>query len=377
MSLKAGQKGLRQSRKNQKGGAMFEKTTSEYLKGDKIDDWGPKLLNEGVPQPSVTKILALFKYCSDLSGSTVEVISNAWLEANKYQDVIYRVALDLIRDPASTETETELVGQVMGTHDDFNTKCSLLIKDLTFILFFDKMNATGVGRSKLELMLSPVTDKELSALLLFPKRIENLLVQSLASIIVMLTEDTNYSDLSANLGTDKETSDEAVSEEKLRRNYLRDKWFLFCYSYSTSLTNLVNSDQPYLRENFLTAHKPITPKVLRKAIGFFIDGLEADLTQINAPVIVGDNGTTYQACYLAGVYGKWLLKGDDTFEALLHKTMTNITLGADNTGDTPQLAATDVSTIPLHDKMPMQLIAFLKHLEGAVELALQATKTTP
>jgi len=366
-SLKSGSKGLRQSRKagrNQKGGALFVKTTSEFLKGDRIKEWAPRLKTEGIPDASVTQILALFKYCSDLSGSTVEAISNAWLEANKYQDVIYRVALDLVRPEAVTETA--LVGQVMTPHDDFNTKCSLLIKELTFILFFDTMESKEDGRSKLEIMFDTPQDGELSALLLFPKRIENLLVQSLASIIVMLKEGTHF-DLIANLGADKETDDEAVSEEKLRRNYLRDKWFLFCNSYSTSLTNLVKSDQPCIRENFITAQKPIGTKVLRKAIGFFIDGLEADLTKVTAPVIVGENGTTYQACYLAGVYGKWFHAKTGTFEALLG-SMTPIALAADNLNDTPQLAATDVSTIPLHDKMPMQLIAFLKHLEGAVEL---------
>jgi hypothetical protein len=377
-SLKSGSKGLRQSRKagrNQKGGALFKKPTSEFLQADKFDLWTTKLREQGVPDASIGMITALFAYCSDLSGSTVEAISNAWLEANKYQDVIYRVALDLVRPPAATETV--LVDQVMHPHDDFNTKCSLLIKDLTFILFFDEMNAAGDDRSKLEHMLSPATDEELSALLLFPKRIENLLVQSLASIIVMLKEGTHFTDLIANLGADKEGGDETVLETKLPRNYLRDKWFLFCNSYSTSLTNLVKSDQPCIRENFLTAHKPITPKVLRKALGFFIDGLEADLTQpITVNVPAGDNGTVYQACYLAGVYGKWFQKKTGTFEALLG-SMTPIAISPDNLNDTPQLVATDVSTIPLHDKMPMQLIAFLKHLEGAVELASPSPQGKP
>jgi hypothetical protein len=377
-SLKARKKGLRQSRKNQKGGDLFVKTTSEFLQGDRIKEWAPRLKTEGIPDASVTKILALFKYCSDLSGSTTEAITDAWLEANKYQDVIYRVALDLVRPEAVTETA--LVGQVMTPHDEFNTKCSLLIKDLTFILFFDTMTSTGVDMSKLELMIAVPQDGELSALLLFPKRIENLLVQSLASIIVMLKEGTNFSDLIANLGADKEGSDETVLETKLPRNYLRDKWFLFCNSYSTSLTNLVKSDQPCIRENFLTAHKPIKPKVLRKALGFFIDGLEADLAQpitVVVPDPDGNNGIMYKACYLAGVYGKWFQAKTGTFETLLG-TMTPIALGADNQKDSPQLQTPFVDyTGPLHDKMPMQLIAFLKHLEGAVELASPASPASP
>ena len=373
-SLKARSKGPRQSRKNQRGGALFVQTTSEFLRGNKIQEWAPKLKAESVPDASVTKILALFTYCSDLSGSTAETISNAWLEANKYQDVIYRVALDLVRPEAANETA--LVGQVMNPHDDFNTKCSLLIKELTFILFFDTMNSAGDARSKLELMIATPPDKELSDLLLFPKRIENLLVQSLASIIVMLKEGTNFADLIANLGNDKEVINETVSEDKLPRNYLRDKWFLFCNSYSTSLTNLVKFDQPFIRENFITAYKPIGPKVLRKAIGFFIDGLEAELNTITVNVPAGDNGTTYQACYLAGVYGKWFQTKNGTFEALLGN-MTPIPVGLDNLNDSPQLDANSAYTGPLKDKMPMQLIAFLKHLEGAVELASPSPPPPP
>ena len=355
---------------------MFQKTTSKFLQGEHINQWSLKLKEEGVLEKSVDLILALFTYCSDISASiiTAENLSNSWLEANKYQDVIYRVALELVRP--STKTETDLVDQVMSDHVDFNTNCSLLIKELTFILFFDEMKSTGDDRSKLEFMFTESTiDKELSDLLLFPKRIENLLVQSLASIIVMLTEDTNFADLIANLGTVKEVDNDTVSEVKLPRNYLRDKWFLFCYSYSTSLTNLVKSDQPFIRENFITAYKPIGPKVLRKAIGFFIDGLKAEPNTITPPVIAGDNGTTYQACYLAGVYGKWFQTKTGEFEALLG-TMTPI--GSDSTAnlnDSPQLDATSSAyNGPLKEKMPMQLIAFLKHLEGAVELATLATK---
>jgi hypothetical protein len=57
--------------------------------------------------------------------------------------------------------------------------------------------------------------------------------------------------------------------------------------------------------------------------------------------------------------------------------MDSITFNdSDNKEDTPQFSNLAVYDGPLREKMPMQLIAFLKHLEGAVELASPATMTT-
>ena len=77
----------------------------------------------------------------------------------------------------------------------------------------------------------------------------------------------------------------------------------------------------------------------------------------------------YKACYLAGVYGKWFQTKTGTFEALLGSMTSIASDSTRNKEDSPQLQTPfqDYTGL-LHDKMPMQLIAFLKHLEGAVEL---------
>ena len=348
---------LRHTRKrthNQVGGAPFYKPKSDYFHNNSFVDisgmWVTKLGEAGVPAVSVTKILELFTYnaTADLSG--------AWLDANKYRNPIMKVGLEIIMNELGITkmTEEEILTkikdfQTTGT-DKFVNNLKELFTDLEKILTlghtlidFEK-DRTSDQDSKLEMMFkkSDIITQELFLLLLYPMRIQNLLIQSVADIILMLQDKGEMEKIKTNV------------TDNILKTILVNKWA----NYSTELCMSQTNDN--IRDNFAEGVKPTTIEGVKDFWESFVDQLNKEPIQFTE-VINKDLGI------LACEYAKHLKdpSGNDFFASKKLTVLKEYTLEDSHKDELPDI----YDNIPLSKQLLPASILFLKQLECAVELS--------
>lgn len=348
---------LRRTRKrthNQVGGAPFYQPTSDYFKGEYVTPdgtWAAKLVNAGVPAPSVEKILELFTYkaTADLSG--------AWLDANKYRNPIMKVGLEILMNElgiTNEMTEEDILKKIIefqtaGTAD-FVENLKELFTDLEKILTLNHRSINfdnprnSAEDSKLELMFKNdnMITQELSLLLLYPMRIQNLLIQSVAEIILMLQEGDEMEKIKANV------------TDNILKTILVNKWA----NYSTELCMSQTNDD--IRDNFAEGLKPTTIEGVKEFWGSFVDQLNKDPIQFTGD-INKDLGI------LACEYAKHLKdpSGNDFFASEKLTGLHEYTLKDSDKEELPDI----YGNIPLSKQLLPASILFLKQLECAVELS--------
>ena len=348
---------LRRTRKrthNQVGGAPFYQPTSDYFKGEYVTPdgtWAAKLVNAGVPAPSVEKILELFTYkaTADLSG--------AWLDANKYRNPIMKVGLEILMNElgiTNEMTEEDILKKIIefqtaGTAD-FVKNLKELFTDLEKILTLNHRSINfdnprnSAEDSKLELMFKNdnMITQELSLLLLYPMRIQNLLIQSVAEIILMLQEGDEMEKIKANV------------TDNILKTILVNKWA----NYSTELCMSQTNDD--IRDNFAEGLKPTTIEGVKEFWGSFVDQLNKDPIQFTGD-INKDLGI------LACEYAKHLKdpSGNDFFASEKLTGLHEYTLKDSDKEELPDI----YGNIPLSKQLLPASILFLKQLECAVELS--------
>ena len=375
--------GLRRTRKrthNQVGGAPFYQPKSDYFKGEYVDisgAWATKLGKAGVPDSSVTKILELFTYKAspdpsgadpsgadpsgaDPSGANLSGAdpSGAWLDANKYRNPIMKVGLEIIMEKLNITNEmneedilkkikdfqtTGTGGFVANLKELFTDLEKILTLNHRSIKFDTPINAED---SKLELMFKdgPIITQELSLLLLYPMRIQNILIQSVAEVVIMLKEGDEMEKIKTNVTDD------------ILKTILVNKWA----NYSTELCMSQTNDN--IRDNFAEGVKPTTTKEVKDFWESFVDQLNKDVIKFSETENLNINFGI-----LACEYAKYLKdpSGNDFFASEKLTGLNQYELLKRHKDELPD----DYSSIPLSTKLLPASILFLKQLECAVELS--------
>ena len=335
------------------GGAPFYQPTSDYFKGEYVTPdgtWAAKLVNAGVPAPSVTKILELFTYkAADLSG--------AWLDANKYRNPIMKVGLEILMNElgiTNEMTEEGILKKIMEFHTkgttEFVNNLKELFTDLEKILTlnhrsinFDNLRNSAED-SKLELMFKKgdMITQELSLLLLYPMRIQNLLIQSVADIIIMLKEGDEMEKIKTNV------------KDNILKTILVNKWA----NYSTELCMSQTNDN--IRDNFAEGLKPTTIEEVKEFWESFVD----QLNQVDISLNKTEN-LNINLGILACEYAKHLKNspGTDFFTRDKLTGLGDYVLSEEHKKELPDV----YDNIPLSKKLLPASILFLKQLECAVE----------
>lgn len=356
--------GLRRTRKrshNQVGGAPFYQPISKYFV-DISGTWAAKLGEAGVPAESVKQILELFTYnLLDVNGqekaSPPDALSLAWLDANKYRNPIMKVGLEIIMEKLQITNDTseedilqKITGfQTEGTADFvknlkelFTNLEKILTLDHTSINFEEPRNSAE--DSKLELMFKngDMITQELSLLLLYPMRIQNLLIQSVAEIILMLQDKGEMEKIKTNV------------KDNILKTILVNKWA----HYSTELCMSQTNDN--IRDSFAEGHVPTTFEEVKVFWESFVDQLNKDAIQFTED-INKDLGI------LACEYAKHLKdsNGSDFFASEKLKGLDDYKVLEEHEEELPNIYA----NIPLNNKLLPASILFLKQLECAVELS--------
>lgn len=377
--------GLRRTRKrshNQVGGASFYLPRSKYFKEQYYvgisGEWFKKLKEVNVSHESITKILKLFTYKnSDPAAAPAPApaappaappdLSEAWLVANKYRNPIMKVGLEIIMNELGISgemTEEKILQQITGFNTDSASSFVKILKelftDLEKILTLDhpKINldtphSTG-PYSKLELMFKDDdenTAQELSLLLLYPMRIQNLLIQSVAVVVLMLQKEGEMDKIKKNLNNN------------ILKTILVNKWTNYSLILCMSQTN------DNIRDNFAEGLKPTTIEEVKEFWESFVD----QLNQVDISLNKTEN-LNINLGILACEYAKHLKdsSGNDFLDSNKLTGLNEYKLSEKHKKGLPDI----FDNIPLFNKLLPESILFLKQLECAVELA-RAKLSTP
>lgn len=346
------------------GGAPFYQPKSDYFNNKNFVDisgmWVTKLGEAGVPAVSVTKILELFTYknADEITGPP-DTLSGAWLDANKYRNLIMKVGLEILMNKLGITNEMK-EEEILTKIKDFHTKGTTefvnnlkeLFTDLEKILTlnhrsinFDNLRNSAED-SKLELMFKKgdMITQELSLLLLYPMRIQNLLIQSVADIIIMLKEGDEMEKIKTNV------------TDNILKTILVNKWA----NYSTELCMSQTNDN--IRDNFAEGLKPTTIEEVKEFWESFVD----QLNQVDISLNKTEN-LNINLGILACEYAKHLKysNGSDFFASEKLKGLNDYELLKRHKDELPDI----YDNIPLSKQLLPASILFLKQLECAVELS--------
>ena len=361
-SLKSGQRRLRQSRRtgqNQSGGAEWHTSKSKYFTEASYRTKWQTYLTVMLSGEAETDISA----CLD-SKRTID----QWLNLIKYQDVVMQTGMRIIVEDITGKVGTidkdevyQAIVEKTGSLDDAETKKDLdslreAFSNLEHFISLGEGSVFEKGKTrakakvvsnKFELMFKERDEvqQELAELLLHPRRIENTLVQSIAQIIVMLTKE-NLDEIKGKLGTD------SSKPNKILFNSLVNKWTFYSINFVQNETNIE------VRDSWVLGEPPKTTDDIRK---FWTDFLTEILKDGYDYVKDDDYGI------LAAKFTKAKLAGTDL---LTH-------IKGDPTSAPQQKYSNSESSIPpeknikdsIFEHLEPFTVFFLKHLEGAVELA--------
>jgi hypothetical protein len=360
-SLKSGKKGLRHSRRSQKGGAEWYTPTSKYFTEASYKTKWQAYLKEVLPETAVTDIIACLE-----SKRTVD----QWLTLIKNQDVVMQTGLRIIMEDITGKIGTiekddvyQAIVQKTGSLDDTETQKDLaslreVFTDLEKLISLGHGTDFGAGAAptnKFEFMFKERAEiqQELAELLLHPKRIENTLIQSVAQVIVMLTK-ANLDEIKGKLGAD------ATKPNKILFDSLVNKWTFFSINFVQNETNIEVRDSWVLGEE---------PKKTDEIKTFWSLFLTESLKDGYAYVVNDDYGI------LAAKFMKAKLAGTDLLTFIKSDVATapshNYTASPDALP--PQTNIKD----SIFENLEPFTVFFLKNLEGAVELASPSPRVEP
>lgn len=225
---------VRKTRK-QRGGANFR--TPEL--GEHRESWTIKI-NELSPALK-TKLLPLV----DAGDTSDEARLEAYISAIEHQDELFDIATNLIREYVSETIRIELNSDadIINNAESINENKGILksyIEDVekmvSFVLTeaekakYSAVEAEGPGKSKLELIIDK--QEPVSNLLIFPDRLKNIFIQSLANLFILLKNNQdNLSNIiknnaTINIAVDQYISNIYANAYLLTSHELRDGFYL-------------------------------------------------------------------------------------------------------------------------------------------------------
>jgi len=319
------------------------------------DKWAAKLA-----KPELVRLLTDPTLSTAVGTAYSPEYYTAWLNAIKYQDHIYRVGLEIIIEDLTQKTDKEqqysdILTKIMSNTLPKNADVVSLFTSLEHILSLTHGSTFKVGdpTNKFEHMFRtrmlapqqkfPTLETEMANLLLNPKRIENILVQNVASIIVMLKEATNLQDILPSLAN------------PILKAALIKKWMFFTI-HGTELQT--NED---VRDAFLTGSEPCKNPEILEFWTAFVDELGKAQGPPNAAEFpFDDNGVSY------GILAAKMAKSPTLLADIAAVAIPDLVYEKAAKDSIPDgIEASPVGGI--FKRLVPNLVFFLKHLEGAIE----------
>lgn len=311
--------------------------------------WTPKLT---IPNAeNIVKLLTDPTFSNAVSGSYSPEYYTAWLDAIKYQDQIYRAGLEIIIEEITgkpSEQYSEIINKIKTDTLGDSTPLTTMFTHLehTLSLSHGTNFTAGEPTNKFEHMFRerPVNSEkvlktEMAHLLLNPKRIENILVQSIAQIIVMLRDPANL----------KEITD-SISNEILKKALI-NKWVFFTVHGTELQTN------EEIRDAFLTGSEPC--EVIKDIVPFwtaFVEEIAKPASIDVADFPFQDDHPTY------GKLAAGLAKSPTLLDDITKASAPDLSIDYASIPD-----GIDASPVGgIFKKLAPNLVFFLKHLEGAI-----------
>jgi len=281
----------------------------------------------------------------------------AWLDAIKYQDQIYCAGLEIIIEEITGKTGehyADVIEKIKSNSLGDSTPLRTMFTHLEHTLSLGHgtdFKTAGDPTNKFEHMFKEriansdkILKTEMAHLLLNPKRIENILVQSIAQIIVMLKDPGNLKEIT-----------ESISNEILKKALI-NKWVFF----SVHGTELQTNEE--IRDAFLTGSEPC--EVVRDILPFWTAFVEEIAKPGGIDVSdfpLADDHSTY------GKLAAGLAKSPNLLDDITKVTAPDLTIDYSSIPDGID------SSFGIFKKLAPNLVFFLKHLEGAIE----ATSSSP
>lgn len=170
----------RRHTKKQKGGAPFY-----TIPQARIEDWRKAISDKGLTESLET----LFEDRERLVGRDIDVM-NHYVNILERQDDLFASALDIIRNKLNITSTDDIIARTdVIDAESRRTEFMPYLDDVETLINFivDETVDPEHGATKLQQIRS--TDEPLSTLLLFPARLQNVFIQSLARICVELLKD--------------------------------------------------------------------------------------------------------------------------------------------------------------------------------------------
>jgi hypothetical protein len=170
----------RRHTKKQRGGAPFY-----TIPQSRMEDWRAAIGDKDLTESLQT----LFENREALAGREEEVM-NHYVNILERQDDLFAAALDIIRKKLAITTTDDIITRadaidVVRRREEFMPYLDDVENLINFVV--DETIDRDLGATKLQQIRS--TDEPLSTLLLFPARLQNVFIQSLARICVELLKD--------------------------------------------------------------------------------------------------------------------------------------------------------------------------------------------
>jgi len=180
----------------------------------------------------------------------------SYLTAIEHQDELFDMALALIKTDLKSKrievsTDDKILENAMVI-DNEKALAKLYIEDVEKMITFKQATETEGNLSKLQSINKP--EEHLSALLLFPERLNNIFIQSLANLFVLLKKNPgNRGKITTNestirLATDQYISNIYANAYLMTTNTLRDGFFMS--QGVNDYKKYLERDEPFF-ENFL------------------------------------------------------------------------------------------------------------------------------
>lgn len=170
----------RRHTKKQRGGAIFY-----IIPSNRLNDWRSSLADKGLSESLQT----LFENREQLSGREQDVM-NHYINILEHQDDLFITAVDIIRKKLNISSTDDIIARAAEI-DKRRSDFMPYIDDVESLINFvvDSDVDPTLGATKLQEIRS--STESLSTLLLFPARLQNIFIQSLARICVGLLKDSS------------------------------------------------------------------------------------------------------------------------------------------------------------------------------------------
>jgi len=221
----------RRKTRKQRGGANWKTPDGQ----EHIDNWIAKI--DTLPDPLKTRLLPLVKAGEANTDVLKQARLEAYLSAIEHQDELFDMAIELIKDELKilNKIEASSVEKIIENSDKIDISNEVImsyITDVEIMIDFKKDPTIDkdLGATKLQLIRD--TNEYLSSLLIFPKRLNNIFIQSLANLFVLFKKDeTNRKNITKNASITRIATDQYVSNiyenaRKLTSFDLRDGFYL-------------------------------------------------------------------------------------------------------------------------------------------------------